>query len=96
MSTEIRSNHNIYNLTLTNANTEYSQVLTKNPTLISIKCRDSGADMKFSFVSGASGTTYITILGGTPWESKGRMVGIKTIYLQSSTAGVVAEIEEWT
>ena len=88
------TNFNIYNLTLTNANTEYSQALTFSASYFEVKCRTL-SDMKLSLVSGQSGTTYITIPAGASFSSNGQMFGTKTLYLQSGSAGVVAEIIEW-
>lgn len=89
------SNLKIYNLTLTLANTEYSQILTRGITYFEVRCR-SIADMKMAFVSTESGTTYITIFGGSSWYTKQKLPDgtTVTIYLQSPSAGVVAEIIE--
>jgi len=85
----------IYNLTLTNANTEYSQTLPSNTTKYVIQCR-SDDDIKMSFTSGESGTKYITIHGGQSyWEDLIKPSSL-TLYFQSSTAGVVVEIIAWT
>ena len=84
----------IYNLTLTDANTEYSQALPANTTKYVVQCRTDD-DVKMSFTSGESGTKYLTIHGGQSyWED---LVKISpTLYFQSATAGVVVEIVAWT
>jgi len=93
----IYTNHEIFNLNLATANTEFSQALNANGTkLVSIKSRDPNVDMKFTFVSGESGTKFITIFGGSEWFSRGEMKAAKTIRLQCPRAGTIAEIEEWT
>ena len=88
----------IYNLTLTNANEEYSQAIASFAHKIEIKCR-TFADMRLAYVSGESGTTYVTIPAGsgrTIAAADGRPIsGILTLYLQSPSAGVVAEIEAY-
>ena len=88
------TNFRIINLTLTNANTEYSAALTQNVSFFEVKCRSLN-DLKMSLTSGESGTTYITIPAGSGWSSRGPIFGTKTIYLQCGSAGVVAEISEW-
>lgn len=83
----------IYNLTLTSANTEYSQALPELITKLQIKCRTSSA-LKLGWNSGESATNYITIPADqTYWDDQIR--ASLTAYLQSSTAGVVAEIQVW-
>ena len=85
----------IYNLTLTNADTEYSQALPANTKKYMIGCRTANA-MKLAFTSGQSGTTYFTIPANRYyWEDMIDTPSL-TIYLQSPTAGVVAEIIAWT
>lgn len=84
----------IYNLTLTSANTEYSQALPNNARKVMIKCRTSAA-MKLSYTSGESGSNYLTIPADqTYWDD--HINTVQTVYLQSTTAGVVAEIMVWT
>ena len=92
----IRSNWRVYNLTLTNANTEYSQALTDVAAFVAIQSRNPGVDLQFTFTSGETGTLYKTIYGGSQWESLGPIHGDKTVYFRCGTAGVVVEIEEWT
>jgi hypothetical protein len=84
----------IYNLTLTSANTEYSQSIPEYTSKIMIKCRTSSA-IKLSYTSGESGSLYMTIPSGqTYWDDN---IGTaSTIYLQSTSAGVVAEILCWS
>lgn len=87
------SNIIIYNLSLVLAGTEYSQALPRGLTHFEVKCRTL-SDMKMAFISGASGTTFITIILGSVWYTKQRIPDgtTVTIYLQSETAGIVAEI----
>lgn len=85
----------IYNLTITLANTEYSQALDDEVRYFEVKCRTFN-DMKMAFVSGDSGTTYITIPAGSIWFTRGLINGDITLYLQSADAGIIAEIMQWT
>ena len=85
----------IYNLTLTNANQEYSQALDNEVRYFEVKCRTLN-DMKMAFVSGESGVTYLTIPAGSMWFTRALVNADLTLYLQSPDAGVVAEIMQWT
>jgi hypothetical protein len=84
----------ITNLTLTSANTEYSYTVPENTFKVQFKCRTS-FDVKYSYTSGESGTTYVTLpSGATYWDDN--INTSSTIYFQSATAGVVMEIQVWT
>ena len=87
----------IYNLTLTTANTEYSQELPKRTVKIQVQSRNDN-DMKISFVSGESGSKYFTIKGGQVYFDSEifRPDGSYTLYVQSDVANEVAEILAWT
>lgn len=92
------ANPTIYNKTLTNANTEYSQVLVAGMRYFEVSCR-SFNDIKMAFVSGDSGTTYVTIPAGSVRYFRGPFFTVNTgtvVYLQSPSAGVVAEILVWS
>lgn len=83
------------NLTLTLADTEYSQALPAGSYKIMIKARSLAAATKFSYVSGQSGTTYMTIpAGAVYWDDN--INTVLTLYAQSPTAGTVLEILCWT
>lgn len=87
----------IVNVTLTNGDSEYSYVVPHDTTRISVTAR--GGAIKFSWLSGSSGTTYQTIQNGTTWCAKdvslspGNVSNI--LYMQSATGGMVAEIQTW-
>lgn len=84
----------IYNVTMTSANTEYSQALPPNTRKFLIKCRTSFA-IKLAFKSGESGTNYLTVPAGmTYWEDQINYATV-TLYFQCATAGKVAEIVAW-
>lgn len=85
----------IYNKTLTVADTEYSQVLPVGTRKVLIKERTGAADVKLAYVSGESGTVYITIPAGSSKYLEGVYLSDIILYMQSPTAGVVVEIEVW-
>lgn len=85
----------IYNLTLTSANTEYSQALSAKTKKVLIRERSGGSDIKLAYTSGESGTNYITIPASTSkWLDSVYLRG-RTLYMQCADAGKVVEIEEW-
>lgn len=85
----------IYNLSMPSAATEYSQALSNATKKIMIRMRVK-AEAKIAFVSGQSGTLYITIKPGCVFYEENLNLEGVTIYLQSSAALQTAEILEWT
>lgn len=90
----------VYNKTLTTADTEDSQAMPDGCRGFEFQCR-SGADVRFAFVTGkvaASTAPYMTLKAGDYYYSWPLNQGISpsTLYLASSTAGVVVEIIAWT
>ena len=86
----------IFNLTLTLANTEYSQELPIRTSRVQIQPRQDN-DIKVCFADGESGTNYFTVKGGMnyfEWEVQ-KNNGTMTVYAQSATAGTVVEILAW-
>lgn len=84
----------IYNVTMTSADTEYSQAMPANCKKFCIKCRGE-YDIKLAFTENESGTTYITIPSGQCyWDDLIRDASL-TLYFQCATAGQVAEITAW-
>jgi hypothetical protein len=83
----------ITNLTLTNADTEYTHAFGAGIKKICLQARGSVA-LKFAFSSGQSGSTYFTLKAGSAWFED-LIKGPFTIYLQSPSAGTVVEILEW-
>ncbi len=86
----------IYNVVLTNANQEYSQLLPQNTRKLSIQCRKPPVDVKYSTVQGESGTVYQTLNAGVEkWVEDIHLVDT-TIYLQTDDTGSpMVEIEVW-
>lgn len=80
---------------MTSAATEYSYTLPVGTTRFEIKLRDGGSLLQIAFVSGASGSTYITIPYGASYSETDAKVGGRTLYFQSPDASMVAEIKTW-
>ena len=90
----------IYNVTLTSADTEYSQAMPTNCRGFEFQCRTE-SDVRFAFVTGkVAGPTapYMTLKAGDYYYSFPISQGDapSTLYLASSTSGVVVEIIAWT
>jgi len=86
-------NPRITNLVLTNANTEYSHNLQTNLNQLIIKARGNST-LKLAFISGDSGTTYITIPNKACLNVSNIGFTGATLYIQSSANNEVAEILE--
>jgi hypothetical protein len=90
----------MYNVTLTNPDTEYSQAMPTDCRLIEFQARTSAA-IRFAFVTGKVATPtapYMTLKAGdyyfTPVINQG--ASPSTLYLASSVAATVVEIIAWT
>ena len=86
----------IYNVALTTANTEYSQLLPTGTRKIDAKLRATNALLKIAFVSTESGSNYITIPYGSSLHLENVDLSSVTIYAQSPTASQTLEILAWT
>ena len=89
----------VYNVTLTSADTEYSQAMVANCRRFEFQCRTS-ADVRFAFVTGKVATPtapYMTLKAGDSYDSGPNNQGASpsTLYLASADAGVIAEIVSW-
>lgn len=79
------------------AATEYSISLPTGTKKFSIKCRQSNTDIKFSYLSGQSGTSYITIPRANEYENNNLLLdGALTIYYQTNKPAATIEVEYWT
>jgi hypothetical protein len=93
-------NPTIVNLTLAEADTEYSVPLA-GVRNFAMQCRTAAA-VRFAFATGkVAGPTapYATMKEGAPFSNPEPAVGVAfngTLYLASSTAGVVVEIIIYT
>lgn len=87
----------LYNVTLTLADTEYSQALT-NCSRVCFQARSTNV-IRFAFVSGkVAGPTapYMTLKSGDTFDSGEVFIGGATIYFASTDAGTVVELEVWS
>jgi hypothetical protein len=89
----------IYNVTLTSADTEYSQALPANCRAFELQCRSSNA-IRVAFVTGKVATPtapYISIKADGSYASRDLSQGASpsTVYLACAAAGVVVEIVAW-
>ena len=79
----------IYNVTMTLANTEYSQAIPSGTKSITVQCRGL-YDVKVAWVTAAS--AYLTIKSGFNYgEDRFNMTGA-TLYFQCGTAAQLLEI----
>jgi hypothetical protein len=90
----------VYNVTLTNANTEYNQALPANCRGFEFQCRTEN-DVRFAFVTGKVATPtapWMTLKAGDYYVSfpVNQQASPGTLYLASSTAGVICEIIAWS
>ena len=86
----------VYNLTLTLADTEYSQALPTNCARYDWQCR-TAFDVRYAYVTGkvkAPTAPYMTLKAGGTFTSDfvPQSIGQQTVYFASAQAGVVIEI----
>lgn len=87
-------NVKITNLPITAADTEFSHTLQSNVSVLEFKVRPSNpAELKYSFTSTESGTTYITIPECSGQSFTGVKLSSKTLYIQSPKSCIVEIIE---
>jgi hypothetical protein len=84
----------IYNISITLANTEVSQVLTTNTKNFTVKVRGN-SKLQIAFVSGESSTNFITVPPGAVFTSEGLNFS-GTLYFQTTQPSQVVEILEWS
>ena len=89
----------VYNTTLTTADTQYSRSMPAGCRRFEFQCRTS-SDVRFAFETGKVATPtapYMTLKAGTAYDSGPVNQGgaPSTLFLASSTAGVVVEILSW-
>lgn len=90
----------IYNVTLTSADTEYSQAMPENCRFFEFQCRTAFA-VRYAYVTGKVATPtapYMTLKSGNYYYSPviSQAATPSTLYLASAQAGVVVEIVAWT
>lgn len=84
----------VYNVTMTDEDTEYFQALPLDTRKFKIRCRGA-YDMNLAFAENGSGVTYITIPANHTYWDDGMRVMATTLYFQCATAAQVAEIVAW-
>lgn len=93
----VATTHTPYNVTLTSADTEYSQALPANTKEVRFRCRTL-FDVRFAFVTGkvaGPAAPYFTLPAGSDYYSDKNDLDSITVYLASSEAGVIVELETW-
>jgi hypothetical protein len=86
----------IFNVTLTLANTEYSLTLPEGATRFKLQARGANA-VKLAFREGKSGTEYWTVkvAPNEPYQEHNVQGLARTLYLQSADAGAIVEVLCW-
>lgn len=85
----------IANVDLTLPDTEYSYTIPAGTRRFQVKLRDPGAELKVAFEAGDSSVTYITLPSGRSYNELNVKGSGNALYLQSPTAGQVAEVLSW-
>jgi len=89
----------VYNVIMTLADTEYSQLLPDNTKIVEFRCQDTGFATRFAYVTGkvaAPTAPYRTLGAGESKTLDGLDLTSKTLYFACGDAGKVMEIECWT
>jgi len=89
----------VYNVTITNANTEYNKALPENTRILEIRAQNTTSDVRFAYETGKVATPtapYRTIYAGEVKTLDELNLTSKTLYFASPTAGTIIEIECWT
>jgi len=84
-----------YNITLTSADTQYSQALPENTRELRFRCRTL-FDVRYSFTTGKVATPtapYLVLPAGSDYISDNNNLTSTTLYLASAEAGVIVELE---
>lgn len=89
----------IYNVVMTNLNTEYFQILPADTKKIEFRCQNLGFEIRYAYETGRVATSIVPygILG--PGECKtvsGLLLTDKILYFACSTAARVMQIECWS
>lgn len=95
-----RSSPTVYNLTLTVADTEYSQAMPSYCRGFEFQCRTAD-DIRFAFAAGYVATPtapYMTLKASDYYYSPdiSQETAQSTLYFASATAGAVVEIIAWS
>ena len=96
---EVATTPALFNVTMTNLDTEYSQALPAGTKKFEIRCQDPGFATRFAYVTGKVATPtapYKILLAGEVKSIDGINLAAQTLYFACGTAGKVFEIEAWT
>ena len=88
----------IYNVTMTDADTEYSQALPANTKRFSLQCL-TDFDIRFAFVTGKAATPtapYARVRAGMNYYEDTVNLASSTLYFACADAAKVAEVIAWT
>ena len=96
----LTSTPTMYNVSITVANTEYSQALPANCRGFMFQCR-SEVEIRYAFVTGkvaGAAAPYGTLKAGDifPSPAISQEATPSTLYLASATAGLVVEVIAWS
>lgn len=98
-NTGLATTPTIYNVTMTNADTEYSQALPAGTKILEFRCLDPGFATRYAYATGkvATPTAPYGYLGaGEVKTVEGLNLSSKTLYFACASAGKIMEIECWT
>lgn len=87
----------VYNVTVTDNSTEYSQAIPDGTKILCFHCRD-GSVLRYAFVTGKVATPtapYMTCLDNEFESYSGILTDNLTLYLATPTSGKVVEIICW-
>ncbi len=88
----------VTNITLTDADTEFSQLLPSGTRDARFRCRTLFV-IRFAFETGKVATPtapYLTLPAGSDYITDRNDISGKTLFFASSEAGVIVELETWT
>ncbi len=86
----------VYNITLTVADTQYSQSFT-NVKSLWFQCR-TAVDIRYAFIPNKVATPsapYMTLKSGQVFEEYNINISSFTVYFAGDTGGEIVEIEKW-
>lgn len=91
----------VYNIELTNADTEYSQLLPSGTRELRFRCRDETVDVRFAFETGKVATPtapYLTLPAGCEYHSdENDLTGLSVYFASDNGQDLpVVELEVWT
>ncbi len=84
----------IQNISLALAATEYTVTLPANTERFRIQVRGTSR-LQIAYVSGQSGTNFISLYAGAYYEEAGLDVVSLNLYVQSSQGGETLEVLSW-